>query len=107
MKKEDTYPWIYFFVSFSVMSYFDCFFSSVCLAEAIHNMAMDTNSMTLPLSDPNAWATAMNNLGMPPIGMTGQPLMPGRVLQGFHQKTKHNFKRGYSSELRVFFVLHQ
>uniref|UniRef100_A0A665WBA7 RRM domain-containing protein n=1 Tax=Echeneis naucrates TaxID=173247 RepID=A0A665WBA7_ECHNA len=26
--------------------------------------------------DPNPWATAMNNLGMPPMGMTGQPLMP-------------------------------
>ncbi|XP_070769046.1 ecto-NOX disulfide-thiol exchanger 2 isoform X2 [Enoplosus armatus] len=38
-------------------------------------MTMDSNSMTMPMSDPNAWATAMNNLGMPPIGMTGQPLM--------------------------------
>uniref|UniRef100_A0A7N6A345 RRM domain-containing protein n=1 Tax=Anabas testudineus TaxID=64144 RepID=A0A7N6A345_ANATE len=32
--------------------------------------------MTMPMSDPNAWATAMNNLGMPPMGLTGQPLMP-------------------------------
>uniref|UniRef100_A0A8C9YLE4 Ecto-NOX disulfide-thiol exchanger 2 n=1 Tax=Sander lucioperca TaxID=283035 RepID=A0A8C9YLE4_SANLU len=32
--------------------------------------------MTMPMSDPNAWATAMNNLGMPPIGITGQQLMP-------------------------------
>uniref|UniRef100_A0A3Q3MMJ2 Ecto-NOX disulfide-thiol exchanger 2 n=1 Tax=Mastacembelus armatus TaxID=205130 RepID=A0A3Q3MMJ2_9TELE len=32
--------------------------------------------MTMPMSDPNAWATAMNNLGMPPMGMTGQPLIP-------------------------------
>ncbi|XP_029297099.1 ecto-NOX disulfide-thiol exchanger 2 isoform X2 [Cottoperca gobio] len=32
--------------------------------------------MTMPMSDPNAWATAMNNLGMPPIGLTGQQLMP-------------------------------
>ncbi|KAM3866758.1 ecto-NOX disulfide-thiol exchanger 2 isoform 1-T1 [Diretmus argenteus] len=37
---------------------------------------MDSNSMSIPLSDPNAWATAMNNLGMPPMGMTGQPLLP-------------------------------
>ncbi|AWP11811.1 putative ecto-NOX disulfide-thiol exchanger 2-like, partial [Scophthalmus maximus] len=44
--------------------------------EGICNMAMDSNSITMPMSDPNAWATAMNNLGMPPIGMTGQPLMP-------------------------------
>uniref|UniRef100_H3DE77 Ecto-NOX disulfide-thiol exchanger 2 n=1 Tax=Tetraodon nigroviridis TaxID=99883 RepID=H3DE77_TETNG len=45
-------------------------------AEGICNMSMDSNSMTIPMSDPNAWATAMNNLGMPPIGITGQQLMP-------------------------------
>ncbi|XP_017263925.1 ecto-NOX disulfide-thiol exchanger 2 isoform X3 [Kryptolebias marmoratus] len=38
-------------------------------------MTMDSNSITMPMSDPNAWA-AMNNLRMPPIGMTGQPLIP-------------------------------
>uniref|UniRef100_A0A8C7IT22 Ecto-NOX disulfide-thiol exchanger 2 n=1 Tax=Oncorhynchus kisutch TaxID=8019 RepID=A0A8C7IT22_ONCKI len=31
--------------------------------------------MPMPMSDPNAWATAMNNLGMAPMNMTGQPLM--------------------------------
>uniref|UniRef100_A0A8C8CTY7 RRM domain-containing protein n=1 Tax=Oncorhynchus tshawytscha TaxID=74940 RepID=A0A8C8CTY7_ONCTS len=41
----------------------------------IHNMSMDSSQMTMPMSDPNAWATAMNNLGMAPMGMTGQPLM--------------------------------
>uniref|UniRef100_A0A8C5H1K6 RRM domain-containing protein n=2 Tax=Gouania willdenowi TaxID=441366 RepID=A0A8C5H1K6_GOUWI len=50
--------------------------ASVPPADGICNMAMDSNSMTMPMSDPNAWAAAMNNLGMPPIGMTGQPLMP-------------------------------
>ncbi|XP_026214057.1 ecto-NOX disulfide-thiol exchanger 2 isoform X1 [Anabas testudineus] len=45
--------------------------------EGICNMTMESNSMTMPMSDPNAWATAMNNLGMPPMGLTGQPLMPG------------------------------
>ncbi|XP_059202067.1 ecto-NOX disulfide-thiol exchanger 2 isoform X3 [Centropristis striata] len=44
--------------------------------EGICNMTMDSNSMTMPMSDPNAWATAMNNLGMPPIPITGQQLMP-------------------------------
>ncbi|XP_067374784.1 ecto-NOX disulfide-thiol exchanger 2 isoform X3 [Channa argus] len=44
--------------------------------EGICNMTMDSNSMTMPMSDPNAWATAMNNLGMPPMGLTGQPLIP-------------------------------
>ncbi|XP_075395087.1 ecto-NOX disulfide-thiol exchanger 2 isoform X2 [Tenrec ecaudatus] len=32
--------------------------------------------MTLPMSDPTAWATAMNNLGMAPIGIAGQPILP-------------------------------
>uniref|UniRef100_A0A8C4EPV4 RRM domain-containing protein n=1 Tax=Dicentrarchus labrax TaxID=13489 RepID=A0A8C4EPV4_DICLA len=40
------------------------------------NMTMASNSMTMPMSDPNAWATAMSNLGMPPISMNGQQLMP-------------------------------
>ncbi|XP_041697439.2 ecto-NOX disulfide-thiol exchanger 2 isoform X1 [Coregonus clupeaformis] len=43
--------------------------------EGIHNMSMDSSPMTMPMSDPNAWATAMNNLGMAPMGMAGQPLM--------------------------------
>ncbi|XP_064811927.1 ecto-NOX disulfide-thiol exchanger 2-like [Oncorhynchus masou masou] len=40
--------------------------------EGIRNISMD---MSNPMSDPNAWATAMNNLGMAPMSMTGQPLM--------------------------------
>ncbi|XP_044061263.1 ecto-NOX disulfide-thiol exchanger 2-like isoform X4 [Siniperca chuatsi] len=40
------------------------------------NMTMASNSMTMPMSDPSAWATAMSNLGMPPTSMTGQQLMP-------------------------------
>ncbi|XP_061747591.1 ecto-NOX disulfide-thiol exchanger 2 isoform X3 [Nerophis ophidion] len=39
-------------------------------------MPMESSSLSMPMSDPNAWATAMNNLGMPPMGITGQPLMP-------------------------------
>ncbi|XP_070818680.1 ecto-NOX disulfide-thiol exchanger 2-like isoform X2 [Chaetodon trifascialis] len=41
-----------------------------------HNMTMPSNSMTMPMSDPSAWATAMSNLGIPPISMTGQQLVP-------------------------------
>ncbi|PWA18710.1 hypothetical protein CCH79_00005725, partial [Gambusia affinis] len=44
--------------------------------KGICNMTMDSNSMAMPMSDPNPWAAAMNNMGMPPIGMTGQPLLP-------------------------------
>ncbi|XP_062380751.1 ecto-NOX disulfide-thiol exchanger 2 [Sardina pilchardus] len=44
--------------------------------EGIRNMTMDSSPMAMPMSDPNAWATAMNNLGMAPMGMTaGQPLI--------------------------------
>lgn len=39
---------------------------------------MDSNSLPMPMSDPNAWATAMNNLGMAPMSMTGQPIMSGK-----------------------------
>ncbi|MFT7810212.1 ecto-NOX disulfide-thiol exchanger 2-like [Arapaima gigas] len=45
--------------------------------EGIRNMTMDSGQIGMPMSDPNAWATAMNNLGMAPMSMTGQPLMSG------------------------------
>ncbi|XP_036932858.1 ecto-NOX disulfide-thiol exchanger 2-like isoform X4 [Acanthopagrus latus] len=45
-------------------------------ADGNRNMTMASNSMTMPMSDPSAWATAMSNLGMPPISMTGQQLVP-------------------------------
>ncbi|XP_048883538.1 ecto-NOX disulfide-thiol exchanger 2 isoform X3 [Brienomyrus brachyistius] len=44
-------------------------------AEGIRSMTMESSQMGMPMSDPNAWATAMNNLGMAPMNMTGQPLM--------------------------------
>ncbi|XP_055986262.1 ecto-NOX disulfide-thiol exchanger 2 isoform X2 [Sorex fumeus] len=37
---------------------------------------VDSTPMTLPMSDPTAWATAMNNLGMAPLGIAGQPILP-------------------------------
>uniref|UniRef100_A0A3Q1H2P7 RRM domain-containing protein n=1 Tax=Anabas testudineus TaxID=64144 RepID=A0A3Q1H2P7_ANATE len=46
------------------------------LPQRLYYGDLSSNSMTMPMSDPNAWATAMNNLGMPPMGLTGQPLMP-------------------------------
>ncbi|XP_064422662.1 ecto-NOX disulfide-thiol exchanger 2 isoform X2 [Latimeria chalumnae] len=45
-------------------------------ADGIRSLGMDSNPITMPISDPTAWATAMNNLGMAPIGVTGQPIMP-------------------------------
>ncbi|XP_052010790.1 ecto-NOX disulfide-thiol exchanger 2-like isoform X2 [Xyrauchen texanus] len=43
--------------------------------KGLRNIAMDSNSLAMPMSDPSAWATAMNNLGMAPMGMTGQPII--------------------------------
>ncbi|XP_023650645.1 ecto-NOX disulfide-thiol exchanger 2 isoform X1 [Paramormyrops kingsleyae] len=43
--------------------------------EGIRSMTMESSQMGMPMSDPNAWATAMNNLGMAPMNMPGQPLM--------------------------------
>ncbi|KAI3351567.1 hypothetical protein L3Q82_020405 [Scortum barcoo] len=57
--------------------------SAEYMVDGNRNMTMASNSMTMPVSDPSAWATAMSNLGMPPISMTGQQLMPGH-----HSKTK-------------------
>ncbi|XP_072292172.1 ecto-NOX disulfide-thiol exchanger 2-like [Eucyclogobius newberryi] len=44
-------------------------------ADVIHKMTMDSNSMPMPMSDPNVWATAMN-LGMSPLGLSAQTLVP-------------------------------
>uniref|UniRef100_UPI00398F4A1F ecto-NOX disulfide-thiol exchanger 2-like isoform X2 n=1 Tax=Pristiophorus japonicus TaxID=55135 RepID=UPI00398F4A1F len=45
-------------------------------ADGFRNLALDSSPLRMSLSDPTAWATAMNNLRMGPMGMTGQPLMP-------------------------------
>lgn len=52
----------------------------VCLfisADNTRTLNVDSAAMTLPVSDPTAWATAMNNLGMAPLGIAGQPILPG------------------------------
>ncbi|XP_065412442.1 ecto-NOX disulfide-thiol exchanger 2 isoform X7 [Chrysemys picta bellii] len=45
-------------------------------ANGVRNLNADSIPMGLPMSDLTAWATAMNNLGMAPMGMSGQPLLP-------------------------------
>ncbi|XP_048370734.1 ecto-NOX disulfide-thiol exchanger 2 isoform X3 [Sphaerodactylus townsendi] len=37
---------------------------------------LESPPMDLGISDPAAWATAMNNLGMAPVGITGEPILP-------------------------------
>ncbi|XP_012582683.1 PREDICTED: ecto-NOX disulfide-thiol exchanger 2 isoform X5 [Condylura cristata] len=45
-------------------------------ADNTRTLNVDSTAMTLPMSDPTAWATAMNNLGMAPLGIAGQPILP-------------------------------
>lgn len=49
------------------------------LADSSRTLNVDSTAMTLPMSDPTAWATAMNNLGMAPLGIAGQPILPGML----------------------------
>ncbi|XP_038631601.1 ecto-NOX disulfide-thiol exchanger 2-like [Scyliorhinus canicula] len=44
-------------------------------ADGFKNLALDHSPLGMSLSDSTTWGTAMNNLGMGPMGMTGQPLM--------------------------------
>lgn len=34
----------------------------------------------MSVTDPAAWATAMSNLGMVPVGLAGQQLVTGKIL---------------------------
>ncbi|XP_039186711.1 ecto-NOX disulfide-thiol exchanger 2 isoform X3 [Crotalus tigris] len=43
------------------------------LPDSIQPLSLDSSPMDLGMSDPTAWTTAMNNLGMAPIGMTADP----------------------------------
>ncbi|KAM3827713.1 ecto-NOX disulfide-thiol exchanger 2 isoform 2-T2 [Vipera latastei] len=46
------------------------------LPDNIQPLSLDSSPMDLGMSDPTAWNTAMNNLGMAPIGMTADPPLP-------------------------------
>lgn len=53
-------------------------------ADTLGSITMDAAHLTMSVTDPTGWATAMNNLGMVPIGLTGQQLVSSSVcLQGF------------------------
>ncbi|KAJ6663277.1 hypothetical protein lerEdw1_010413 [Lerista edwardsae] len=43
--------------------------------DGMHSLSLESPPMDLGMSDPDAWATAMNNLGMAPMGITGDPLL--------------------------------
>ncbi|XP_044885756.1 ecto-NOX disulfide-thiol exchanger 2 isoform X4 [Mauremys mutica] len=50
--------------------------TNIPATDGVRNLNADSTPMGLPMSDLTAWATAMNNLGMAPMGMSGQPLLP-------------------------------
>ncbi|KAF3838663.1 hypothetical protein F7725_010431 [Dissostichus mawsoni] len=64
------------------------------------NMNMAPNSMTMPMSDPSVWAQAMSSLGMPPLNMTGQQLMPA-VSEGWSGEDRREEKEMEGKEGRV------
>lgn len=55
-----------------------CFLSAA--ADGIGGLGTEQTHLNVPVADPSAWATAMNNLGIMPIGLTGQQLVSGRAM---------------------------
>lgn len=47
-------------------------------ADGLGSIAIDTTQLSMSVTDPTAWATAMNNLGMVPVGLPGQQLVSGK-----------------------------
>jgi len=48
-------------------------------ADGLGSIAIDTTQLNMSVTDPTAWATAMNNLGMVPVGLPGQQLVSGKL----------------------------
>jgi hypothetical protein len=51
-------------------------------ADGLGSIAIDTTQLNMSVTDPTAWATAMNNLGMVPVGLPGQQLVSGKLSPG-------------------------
>uniref|UniRef100_W5LD96 Ecto-NOX disulfide-thiol exchanger 1 n=1 Tax=Astyanax mexicanus TaxID=7994 RepID=W5LD96_ASTMX len=50
----------------------------------IGGLGTEQSHLSVPVADPGAWATAMNNLGIVPMGLTGQQLVSDSIcIQGF------------------------
>ncbi|KAK3543032.1 hypothetical protein QTP70_008716 [Hemibagrus guttatus] len=53
-------------------------------ADGIGGLGTEQTHVNVPVADPSAWATAMNNLGIMPMGLTGQQLVSDSIcIQGF------------------------
>ena len=51
-------------------------------ADGLGSIAIDATQLNMSVTDPTAWATAMNNLGMVPVGLPGQQLVSGKPSLG-------------------------
>lgn len=54
-----------------------CFLVSATTADGVGNLGAEQNHISVPVADHGAWATAMNNLGIMPMGISGQQLVSG------------------------------
>ncbi|XP_073701110.1 ecto-NOX disulfide-thiol exchanger 1 [Garra rufa] len=53
-------------------------------ADGIGSLGTEQSHINVPVADPGAWATAMNNLGIVPMGLTGQQLVSDSIcIHGF------------------------
>ncbi|XP_016306305.1 ecto-NOX disulfide-thiol exchanger 1-like isoform X2 [Sinocyclocheilus anshuiensis] len=53
-------------------------------ADGIGSLGTEQSHINVPVADPSAWATAMNNLGIVPMGLAGQQLVSDSIcIQGF------------------------
>ncbi|XP_076841505.1 ecto-NOX disulfide-thiol exchanger 1 isoform X2 [Brachyhypopomus gauderio] len=53
-------------------------------ADGVGVSGADQNHLSVPVADPGAWATAMNNMGIVPMSLAGQQLIPDSIcIQGF------------------------
>nr|XP_033804697.1 ecto-NOX disulfide-thiol exchanger 1 isoform X4 [Geotrypetes seraphini] len=48
-------------------------------ADALGSLAVGATQLTMSVTDPTAWATAMNNLGMVPVGLAAQQLVSDSI----------------------------
>lgn len=49
-------------------------------ADGAGGLGSEQNHLSVPVADHGPWATAMNNLGILPVGISGQPLVSGILL---------------------------
>uniref|UniRef100_A0A667ZJZ1 Ecto-NOX disulfide-thiol exchanger 1 n=1 Tax=Myripristis murdjan TaxID=586833 RepID=A0A667ZJZ1_9TELE len=53
-------------------------------ADGVGSLGAEQNHLNVPVADHGAWATAMNNLGIVPMGLSGQQLVSDSLcIQGF------------------------